>query len=157
MLLVTFGLFMQMYASLLFFRLLVTQSNWKFLISFSPQILHFTRSSTHSNVHVQREIRAKLNQIKSVENCTELCRKSIDPPGKVSSVAIHLSRLHGDNQPLGEGRTQLSKNLSWWCKVGLHLVHIKGSVFVLETFRLLEKTAQQKSSHRRKLWAPPWS
>lgn len=51
-----------------FLGLLVTQSNWKFLISPPPhQNLHFTRSSTHSNVYKASEIRGKLNQIKSPE------------------------------------------------------------------------------------------
>lgn len=97
--------------------------------SVPPPILHFTRSSTHSNVH--EAARLEGNWIKS--NRPEIARSSAEKEdgskkGKgicYLTPASHLSWLPGDNLPLGEGKSggleaqhKLLWKLPWWCKSG---------------------------------------
>lgn len=114
-----------MQPSLFFFRLLVTQSNWKISHQFHltppllipPKILHFTHSSAHSNVQ-GRERDYRGGEIESNQIPPKLHgarrgkkkkkEKSIDPKGKgicYLTPAMHLisPETPQDNQPLGRG------------------------------------------------------
>lgn len=128
MLLVTFGLYMQIYATLPFSGCSLLKATEHFSSAPPPLILHFTRSSTHSNVH--EGARLEGNWIKS--NPPKLHgawrkehrskRKGICYP----TPALHL--ISPDCletiSHLGEGRTedfgsaQTLWNLLWWCKFG---------------------------------------
>lgn len=144
MLLVTFGLYMQIYATLPFSGCLLLKATGNFSSNSPPtlhlSILQFTRSSTHSNVH--EGVRLEENWIRSPEIAQSSAERAWIQKERYllsnASVASHLSRLPGDNQPLGEGKTggntsaqgKLYETTRGANLVSLHPVHMKWGFFL---------------------------
>lgn len=173
-LLVTFGLCMQIYATLPFFffqgcSLLKATGKFSSVPAAPPthpQIPHFTHSSTHSNVH--EGARLEGNWIKSNPLKLHGARQKKTTGSKRKGIcyltpALHLiSWLPGDNQPLGGG-LELSSNFSKppvvvADLVSLHLVHME--LFFLSGGGGGGRERNERSRRRRgekRLRAPPWS
>lgn len=129
MLLVTFGLCMQIYSNLPFSGCSLLKATGNFSSPPSP-ILHLTHSSTHSNVH--EGARLEGNWIRSNPPKLHRARRkehTVDPKGKGICYLTPALHLISPNcletiSPLvkAERRTsaqhKTSWNLPWWCKSG---------------------------------------